>query len=434
MRVLIAWVHGGNLGHASRQLALAERMKRLGVELVWGVPACRFAHTQAVRAQGFKVLCNRQADPGPLHADTSNAQSYAHQLLRFGFGDAAQLERQTRAWLDLFSRVQPDVVLLDYAPEAQFAAAISGRLAAQITNGFDAPPPDCPAYEQGATGPYLERRSAEQIEQVNATLAKVQQSLGRGVATPRVDLACMLRHPILWIDAVPESDPYAPRERSDGQIVYVGPQSLPAQYPSPLWPRPGTALSVGQHPQLIGSLSRIFAYLRGSSDAYLRVLCAASGLGGRVLCVWPDAEDAAIAFAKQFAVDVIRQPVDAQAAVAAADAVLNYGSSTLVAQALCAGKPQLMVPADTEKRWVAARVAQQGAGIVIAPGAGDAVIHRAWRMILTEPGIAARARSIAALHRGLHSAVDLALDSLLALVRARTSAAAPATDLQPVGS
>jgi UDP:flavonoid glycosyltransferase YjiC (YdhE family) len=434
MRVLIAWAHGGNLGHASRQLALAERMKRLGVELVWGVPAGRFAHTEAIRARGFKVVCSRQADPGPLDADTSNAQSYAHQLLRFGFGDATQLERQTRAWLTLFSHVQPDVVLLDCAPEAQFAAAISGRLAVQITNGFDAPPPDCPAYELGATGPYLERRSAEQIEQVNTTLSRVQQSLSRWAATPHVDLACMLRHPIRWIDAVPESDPYAPRERPDEQLVYIGPQSLPAQHPPPLWPRPGTATSVGQHPHSISSSPRIFAYLRGRSDAYLRALFAASALGGQVLCVWPDAEDAAIAVAKQFAVDVIRQPVDAQAALAAADAVLNYGSSTLVAQALCAGKPQLMVPADTEKRWVAARVAQEGAGIVIAQGASDADLHRAWRMILAEPGIAARARSIATHHRGLHTAVDLALDSLLALVRARTGRAEPATDLQPVGS
>jgi UDP:flavonoid glycosyltransferase YjiC (YdhE family) len=434
MRVLIAWAHGGNFGHVSRQLALAERLKSRGVELVWGVPACRFADTAAIRAQGFKVVGSRQADPDPTPADTARANSYAHQLLRFGFGDAAQLERQTRAWLGLFSHLQPDAVLLDYAPVAQFAAAMSGLLAVQITNGFDAPPPDCPAYELGAAGPYFQQRSAEQIGQINAAFSTVQQLLKRETVTRAVDLARMLQHPVRWIDAVPESDPYGPRECSDGRLRYIGPQSPTTQHPLPSWSTRSAPAASCREPHSVSASHRIFAYLRGASDAYLRALCAASALGGQVLCVWPDADDATIATAKDCAVDVIRHPVNAHEALAGADAVLNYGSSTFVAQALCAGKPQLMVPVDTEKRWASARVAREGAGIVIAPSASEAEVHRAWSRVLTDPGIAARARNIATLRSNLHTAADLAIDGVLASVHARSKAGRSATRLPSVGT
>ena len=60
----------------------------------------------------------------------------------------------------------------------------------------------------------------------------------------------------------------------------------------------------------------------------------------------------------------MRHPVDMGQALAQADAVLNYGSTTTVAQTLLAGKPQLMLPSDVEKILVARKVVEQGAGLM----------------------------------------------------------------------
>jgi len=45
-------------------------------------------------------------------------------LLAFGFADANALGRAVRSWIQLFEIVQPDSVLLDYAPAAQLAAQL----------------------------------------------------------------------------------------------------------------------------------------------------------------------------------------------------------------------------------------------------------------------------------------------------------------------
>jgi UDP:flavonoid glycosyltransferase YjiC (YdhE family) len=96
-----------------------------------------------------------------------------------------------------------------------------------------------------------------------------------------------------------------------------------------------------------------------------------------------------------------RQPVHIQTALAQAQAVLNYGSSTLVAQTVLAGKPQLMLPTDHEKFMVSAQVARNGLGSVCGERESVADVQRFAQDLLVDSRAAQAARTVAARHGNL---------------------------------
>jgi len=266
--------------------------------------------------------------------------------------------------------------VLDYAPAAQLAVQLLGLPAFQITNGFDAPPPDCPVYGITARGPRLERINAQKLAKISGVLAQVGQDvMGRHGPS----LEDYFHYPIKVYDGIPQTDPYGPRE--DG--IYVGPL-VNLQADAVSWP--DQAVSQARVPKL-------FAYLREISNIN-EWLDALSRVQASTLCVWPDATDNLIARHSNSRLRIVRHPVSLSQALAQADAVLNYGSTTTVAQVLLAGKPQLMLPQDVEKTLVARKVVQQGAGLMWSKCSGTctAALHQ----LLNNRSLAQVAQAIAA--------------------------------------
>ena len=224
MRVLIAWEHGRNLGHVSRLLALAEEIRAQGAEAVWALPATQRHARALVRAAGFEVLpC--PALPANAARTDFTPLSFADILLSFGFGDSDALATQVKAWLDVMHAVQPDRVLLDYAPAAQLAAHLVGLPAAQITNGFDAPPADCPTFGLGLRGPYVERLNQQKVARISATIEEVAMRLA---GHRNASLSSLFAHPSRWFDCIAETDPYGQSEdRQASAGIYIGPQGQP---------------------------------------------------------------------------------------------------------------------------------------------------------------------------------------------------------------
>ncbi len=85
----------------------------------------------------------------------------------------------------------------------------------------------------------------------------------------------------------------------------------------------------------------------------------------RVICTWPGATTSHISEWGSQGITVSPHPVDLHSLLTQCRLVVNYGSSSLVCQSLLAGKPQLMMPSDTEKMLIARRVSQLKAGAVI---------------------------------------------------------------------
>jgi UDP:flavonoid glycosyltransferase YjiC (YdhE family) len=350
LRVLAAWEHGHNLGHLSRLLAVAGEFRRQGSEVLWATPAHLPHAAQAVRDAGYAVRpapVSRAMEPaGPL-------ESYVDILNALGFADADALACCVREWLRLMQESRADHVLLDYAPAAQLAAHLAGIPSTQISNGFDAPPMQCPPFGLGVRGPFIEERNEQRRTALSARVEAVSREVnGRRGAT----LSAMLDHPQRWFDCIPQTDPYAESRFVGCSDMYIGPQGRPADAVEAAWP----ACNARGAP-------RAFVYLRGR-EVPTAVLCALADQGASVLCAWPEVKPGDIEEADRRGQRVIAGPILLDRALAQADWVVNYGSSTLVCQALLAGKGQLMIPSDTEKCLVARQVQAEGAGTVLIPG------------------------------------------------------------------
>jgi len=378
-RVLLAWEHGRNLGHLSRLSAIARRLEAQGAQPVWAVPP---AFLQAPQLSGLPHL--RYAAPmmrPNAPTPSQRIDSFADILLSFGFADANVLGRAVRGWLKLFETVQADRVVLDYAPAAQLAAQLLGLPAFQITNGFDAPPPDCPIFGITVRGPYLERLNAQKLTKISAAVTQVGQDV---MGRPGPVLDAYFKHPTKVFDCIAQTDPYGPREHG----FYVGPLATLQNVEAASWPDHAANLTPGQTPE-----PKLFAYLRDvpNTSEWLTALGSAQA---STLCVWPDASDELIAHHSNSRLRIVRHPVDMNQALAHADAVLNYGSTTTVAQALLAGKPQLMLPQDIEKTLVARKVVQQGAGLMCGKRSGTC--DEALQQLLNNRSLAQAAQAIAA--------------------------------------
>ncbi|SEM42267.1 UDP:flavonoid glycosyltransferase YjiC, YdhE family [Variovorax sp. YR750] len=348
-RILVAWEHGRNMGHLVRSSEIANLIRARAGTVAWAVPPQYTGHPLiAGRGEPVHVAPTfaSPAIPGIATAGqeaTTRLSSFADVLLVLGFHDVRAVEVAVTRWLKLFAAVQPTAVLCDYAPFALLAACVAGIPATQITNGFDAPPPDFPLFDSTVRGPYLERVNAQKIAKLDQTVTRVGRTLG----ATGLCLADFMAWPNVVIDGIPETDPYGARANA----VYIGPFASSTPVCAPSWP--------GEEQDAKGK--RVFAYLRGRETS--TVLEALQSLGRATLCLWPDASDDELRRFDGTSVRVTREPQNLSLVLSQADVVINYGSSGFLNATLLAGKPQLMLPTDMEKLMFARRVERRGAGL-----------------------------------------------------------------------
>jgi UDP:flavonoid glycosyltransferase YjiC (YdhE family) len=88
------------------------------------------------------------------------------------------------------------------------------------------------------------------------------------------------------------------------------------------------------------------------------------------------------------------------------------GGHGLLAKALLAGVPVVLVPGDGDQWEMANRVARQGSGVVVRPSTSDAVRDAVAR-VLGDPGFAAAARAAGATARDVHDPVEVCRTALV---------------------
>ena len=371
-RVLLAWEHGRNFGRLSRLLAVARMVEQQGGEPLWVVPRSQRD------APALVALSHRRFISPVIEQETFKpdfrADSFADVLLSVGFDNPSALLAATHAWAHIIELLQPECMVLDYAPAAQLTSQMLGLRAFQLTNGFDAPPPDCPPYARVRPDSALGQRNAVKVAQLSAHIEQVAlQHTGQRSSS----LASILRHPRKIFECIPETDPYGPRQ--DG--LWVGP--LGAHHDTVDVPWPDSRLH----------RRRVFAHLRTITGA-TELLDELRLSDAVTLCVCRDASDEMMDRYRNTSVRIVRQPVRLDRVLPEADAVVSQGSTALVCHTLLAGKPQLIMPTDFEKLKVAQRVAESGAGAVWNPAECGA--REALRRLLHTPQHAAVARQLAA--------------------------------------
>ncbi len=145
---LLIWELGAGMGHAAPLLALARALlegNNGSARDVRPVLAFRdpiFAR-RAARNDSFIIV------PVPSAAEVTpiehHSGSYADLLAMHGFAKAEDLSFMLDAWDDLFSMVDPDLIIADHSPGAVLAA--SGAIPVVVTgNGFTVPPSHLPTF------------------------------------------------------------------------------------------------------------------------------------------------------------------------------------------------------------------------------------------------------------------------------------------------
>lgn len=340
----LCWELGGGLGHAGRLKSIALPLRARGHQVSFvlrDLVLTRRLLADPLVDPAFPVL---QA-PVWLHRSAGlppDQASLAEILLGCGYLDPDALAGLCDGWRALFRQGGPDLVVADYAPTAILAARSLRLPSAAVGPGFTMPP-------AGAPLPPLRTWEAPQPARLRAAETRLLGSANRVLdaygAAPLTHGAELLLgdHPLLctW----PELDHVG---RQNGG-PWLGPNLPPPGGHAPRWPA--------------GEGRRVFAYLRRGVPESAEVLGALVRQGCRVLCYMPDVAAGAPAPVDNPQLAYAAGPVSLPEALAGCEFVVSHAGEALVAQALLAGRPLLMLPHSAESFLMARRVARLGAGI-----------------------------------------------------------------------
>lgn len=361
-RILITWELGGNFGHLSRLLPVADGLRDAGHEVLFAVRDTRIA-ARLLTATGHAFV---QAPIASAVRSRQPPASYAEMLLIEGYGTPASLLGCTKAWLGLIRLFQPQLVIADHSPTALVAARISSVPVVQIGEGFEIPPDVSPLPSirpwQVLTPDRLRDSEARVVSSINLIIEK----LGGARKLERLaDLFCTRAQ---MLTTFAELDHY--RQRAQGTYCGV----LFSSVSSSAW-----QWQAGDRPRVVAYLHNGLPGLRGLIDA-LRELDA------QTVCVVPEISPAACRKFSSRMLNVRSTPIELASALAGADLVVGQGGIGVTAQSLLAGVPVLLVPGTTEQYLLAQRVAEMGSGQIVGQKRNAQDFTRALTDVLSQQG------------------------------------------------
>jgi len=368
--VAYAWEFGAGLGHIGAFLPMARELRRRGHDVRWMVAQVG-ATARLLAHEGFAWL---QAPVMPEARREGPPLTYADILLRFGYGNVADLLGVVVGWRELFLATRAQVVMADHAPSALLAARSLGLPSVLFSSGFCVPPPVSPTPNMR---PWLalpaERLVAierEAVANINAVLAH----FGGAPVGAVHELFAVAEDTLLGF---PELDHY---ER--GAARYWGNLPDAGVGEAPAWPAlPG---------------KRIFAYLRADCRHHEAALAALASLRQPTLVFFPDAPPQTLARFAAPHLAFSKAPVDLERAAAEADAAVTYASLATTTRFLLAGKPVLLLPFHLEQYLMARRVEEIGAGLLADPERPADDLPQKLERVLYDPSLTANAAAFAA--------------------------------------
>lgn len=318
--ILFAWELGDGLGHVSRLLRIAERLRERGLK-------CRFAVRQlelagrAVQNAGFEVLQAPLARVEAIRAPDGGTQpvTVGDILGAVGFSGVERLAPLVAGWHSLIELAAPDLVVTDYAPVANLALYGGPIPWMPIGDGFTLPPFETERFE-----PFRKAEPAFDEAALLRVAASVQHERGRSTPTRLPGLFEGTRR---FVVTLPELDPWH-RFRS---TAAVGPIAPP--------PQPVDTVPVEAY----------FAYLSAGFAFTDRVLegLSESGRAGSVFL--RDSTPAQRQSWRERGLKVWDEPQDLRTMAERAAAIVHHGGVGTAEQALGLGRPQMLVPRHYEQ-------------------------------------------------------------------------------------
>ena len=387
--LLLVGEMGGELGHLATLSALAAALVQRGDRVTVVVNHLGRAAPLFAGLPVTLLQAPIWRHPLPLSVEQG---SLATILWRYGFCDADRLWPYLQAWRHLCALVNPDLVVLDYAPTALLALRHQPVPLLITGFAFGAPLTGCPLPRWP-----LETRSAGSapavlpetafansppltIEQVEAqVLATINQLLVEDGHSPLAAVADLFATDGVAFTQLAELDPQSGlRPASD----YVGPLT-PA--------RAGQAVDWQTSPG-----QRVLAYLKPGWPEATRLLTELKARGCELACFYPAElpEEWLPLLGPEFRIG--RQPLELTSALPTADLLICHGGIGSLSLALLAGSPVLCLPRQSEQLLNSQQASQLQVGRLLLPGADAEQIEQCLHQLLHSDDYRHGARRIAA--------------------------------------
>lgn len=338
--VLIVWELGGNLGHLGRLHLTAQALLAQGNKVSFAVRNYAAA-APWLAARGWHCV------QAPLPASdwgTRVPMGHAQWYLCDGFDEPNAVQRLLRQWADVVENIQPDALLLDFAPAATYAAHFL-QLPYLVTSvGFCVPP----YFDKVACFRPWDATAQTQAEDAHSYLHTVfkalRAQLGPGAATSLAEL-----YP-----------PERVRMCTFAELDHFEGRTPAANYLGVLWDEAALHHSTAWR----GLRSqKIFCYLNGHAERITPILDMLGTQNHEVIAVVPHLPDHVAQHYRKAHFQLVHESVNLELLLSDCDAVLTHGGLGLVGQSLCVGVPVFLLPQQAEQALLARRLVQQKLGV-----------------------------------------------------------------------
>lgn len=395
--ILFACELGNGLRQADRIRPVAAGLvaagHRVSVALPEDAPAA-----ELIGIAGYPVVTAPvwRADPPPGFL----AVNFADVLLQTGYATPEALEGLLRGWLDLFQVEAPDLVIADFAPTAMLACRVAGLPCVGMGDGYGLPPLTSPLPRMR---PWAEIPASALVEADGRVVAAINPTLRALGARPIARLPDLFAARATWLCCFPELDHYEGR----GQAEYFGEVPPPSTGFAVEWPA--------------GTAERVLVMMDSRHRPFRPLLRSLARLGlPTVVQAWGMTPALANELSGPL-IRVVTEPLNRDAMLADCD-IVACQSSAVVAPALLAARPVLMLPNPVEQMMTLHRVARQGLGHGVPPEADEQAAGAAVRRLLDDRATRERAANFARSYSGYTAAMatDAMIEDALDLLRAGT--------------
>lgn len=386
-RIFICWELGGSLGHLARLPIIVSGLVERGHELF--LAAGKQRHLRDFPFPQSMVVLPVPTGSCPEYKAAKRICN-ATILLSQGYADIPTLEGMVRCWRGLYTLVQPDVLLFDYAPTAMLAARDVPAPKLILSSGFGSlvpghPDTDLTPWVEGSRDEF-QRQGALVTDHVN----EVCRTYG---LTPVEHFSEIYQCDFSLMSIIPELDEY---NRDPSKTLYY---TLFADlgFAAAEWSGNGSA--------------RIFAYLKPDFALTGLVLDVLAHGDYDVICYCPGIPLERAERYRAGRLQIVTKPVSLASVLPDADVVVCHASKGLVVESLLCGVPLLNLPTHIEQVQNGMMVEKLGAGLTVPLKSGAETISSRLEELLLDPSY----RQVAGLigSRNLPSANEETLASLV---------------------
>lgn len=349
--ILLSWERGLNLGHISRMLSIANRLNKINHTPILSIPSDRLDNIDIINS-GYKTVPGM--DLSPTYDATKPVLSFASLLDCFGMLEKPYLLKSISHWKDIFTKYKVKAILLDYAVITHLAAYIFNVKAFQITDGFCAPTKDFPLF----IGIENNIENFNSNKKTIFLLDKMINEIGFEL-TGKTDytLNGYIDHVTKYYDTIPELDSYNQCTLDKSLSVLAG-----------------VVINEDIYFRKTSSKIKVFCYLRKTTYESRTVLQILAKNNVDTICFYPDDKvtlNILKTELKETSVFITDDFLNFNTLTNQSTHVISYGSSGTVTRACIFGKPQLIIPCDTQKQMVGRKALETQSAMVKEIGNED---------------------------------------------------------------